>query len=78
MSMIFLAPPLNFSCANSSIPECSKECFEYNYDRSIFTETIKTTWNLVCEQEYWANFSQMIFMSGILIGNVLFGTLSDK
>lgn len=78
MSIIFLAPPLNFSCANNTIPKCSDECIEYNYDRSIFTETIKTTWNLVCQQEHWANISQMIFMSGILIGNVLFGTLSDK
>lgn len=78
MSIIFLAPPLNVSCANDTIPACSDECFEYNYDRSIFTETIKTTWNLVCQREQWANFSQTIFMAGILIGNVLFGTLSDK
>ncbi|KAJ6645259.1 Organic cation transporter protein [Pseudolycoriella hygida] len=78
MSIIFLAPPLNFSCANNTIPACSGECVEYNYDRSIFTETIKTTWNLVCGEEHWSNISQMIFMAGILIGNVLFGTLSDK
>lgn len=78
LSIIFLAPSLNFSCANSSIPKCSDECNAYDYDRSIFTETIKTTWNLVCEREHWANFSQMVFMSGILVGSVVFGTLSDK
>lgn len=78
MSIIFLAPPLNYSCTNITIAKCSDECLEYNYDRSIFTETIKTTWNLVCQQEHLANVSQMIFMSGILIGNVLFGTLADK
>ncbi|XP_037048393.1 organic cation transporter protein-like isoform X2 [Bradysia coprophila] len=78
LSIIFLAPSLNFTCANNSIAKCSDECVEYDYDRSIFTETIKTTWNLVCEQEHWANFSQTVFMSGILIGSFLFGTLSDK
>ena len=79
MSIIFIAPPVgNFSCVNASIDRCSKDCPEYAYNRSIFTETITTQWDLVCENSQMANASQMIFMFGILIGNILFGTLADK
>lgn len=78
MSTIFLAPNPNFTCANYSIEKCSPECTEHEYDRSVFRETIITTFDLICENEQWAKISQTIFMSGILVGSILFGTLSDK
>lgn len=78
MSIIFLAPKANFTCANSSIDKCSPDCVELEFDRSVFTDTIITTFNLVCQNEQWANISQTIFMSGILVGSILFGTLADK
>ena len=78
MSIIFLAPKPDFKCANYSIEKCSPDCDEYEFDRSVFQETIITTFNLVCQKEQWANFSQTIFMFGILVGNILFGTLADK
>lgn len=78
MSIIFLAPKPTFKCANYTIDKCSPDCTEYEYDRSVFEETIITTFNLVCHNEQWANISQTIFMSGILVGSILFGTLADK
>ncbi|XP_037050887.1 organic cation transporter protein-like [Bradysia coprophila] len=78
MSTIFLAPNPNFKCANYSIEKCSPDCAEYEYDRSVFSETIITTFDLVCQNEHWANTAQTIFMSGILVGSILFGTLADK
>lgn len=83
MAIIFLAPPVTYECNpsvdnnNESIPKCSEMCSEKIYDRSIFTETIITEWDLVCDQNQFANISQMIFMFGILFGNMLFGTLAD-
>ncbi|XP_037922446.1 organic cation transporter protein-like isoform X2 [Hermetia illucens] len=79
MAIIFLAPPIDSKCAvpaNASI--CSAECKQYSYDRRIFTETITTEWDLVCDSQYLAHLSQTIFMLGILLGNVLFGSWSDK
>lgn len=76
--IIFLAPPVAFQCADASISNCSSECPEIIYDRSVFSETIVTEWNLICGQSQWANTSQTIFMLGILLGSMLFGAWSDK
>lgn len=78
MSIIFLAPKADFKCANQQIDKCSSNCSEHEFDRTVFSETIITTFDLVCENEQWANISQTIFMSGILVGSILFGTLADK
>lgn len=46
--------------------------------RSLFTETIQSQWDLVCEKTQLANFAQTVTMLGILCGNMVFGILSDK
>lgn len=79
MSIIFIAPNIGFRCADPDIADkCSANCTEYEFDRSTFTETLQTTWNLVCQRAQLANLSQTIFMFGILVGNIVFGTLADK
>lgn len=78
MSIIFLAPKPEFTCANVTIDKCSAECPEYIYDRSVFEETIMTEWDLVCEKGKLANLSQTIIMFGILVGSMVFGSLADK
>lgn len=78
MSIIFIAPPAQFECANATIERCSAACPAHEFNRSVFTETIITQWDLVCDNAQLANVSQMMFMLGILLGNVLFGTIADK
>lgn len=78
MSIIFIAPPPTFKCINETIEKCSSSCPGYDYDRSVFSETIITKWNLVCDNAQLANISQLIFMFGIMFGNFLFGTMADK
>lgn len=78
MSIIFTAPPASFECFNTTIPKCAESCPAHEFDRTVFEETIITTWDLVCENAQWANVSQLIFMFGILLGNVIFGTIADK
>ncbi|CAH0752514.1 unnamed protein product [Diatraea saccharalis] len=83
MSIIFLAPPMNFTCAdNRSAGEFENSCFDnctsYKYDHSVFHETIISQWNLVCDREWLKNLTQTIFMLGILVGNMVFGHLSDR
>lgn len=78
-SIIFMAPNVPYKCANPDINDtCSAECTEYAFNRTIFTETIQMTWELVCSKKHLANASQTIFMFGILVGNMVFGTLADK
>lgn len=78
MSIIFLAPPVVFQCANASIDKCSADCPQILYDRAIFSETIITQWNLICDKSQLANTSQTIFMLGILCGSMIFGSWADK
>lgn len=79
MSIIFIAPPPSFTCVNESIVDkCSSDCPGYTYNRTVFTETIITKWDLVCHQSQLANVSQLIFMFGIMAGNFIFGTMADK
>ena len=73
------APAADFKCANESISDkCSKDCHEHEFNTTIFTKTIVTEWDLVCEDSHLANLSQTIFMLGILVGNMFFGALADK
>ncbi|XP_013173239.1 PREDICTED: organic cation transporter protein-like isoform X1 [Papilio xuthus] len=84
MSIIFLAPPMNFTCASSDNDFGSvclaeyKNCTDFQYDRSVFHETIISQWNLVCNREWLKSLTQTIFMLGILVGNMVFGHLSDR
>ncbi|XP_059619532.1 organic cation transporter protein isoform X2 [Phlebotomus argentipes] len=83
MSIIFLAPPIDYHCVepegfNGTLGRCDTKCNGHVFDRSVFQETITTQWNLICAQDQLANASQTIFMLGILIGNVVFGSLADK
>lgn len=78
LAIIFLAPPVEFNCTDTSLDKCDANCPSHDFDRSVFKETIITEWDLVCSRRYLSNLSQTIFMFGILIGNLLFGSLSDK
>ncbi|XP_058823488.1 organic cation transporter protein isoform X2 [Topomyia yanbarensis] len=79
MGIIFLGAAMNYTCAsNITLDRCSKQCTSWEYDTSVFSSTIVSEWDLVCEKAHLANLSQTIFMFGILVGGVLFGTLADK
>lgn len=74
-----MAPKVNYTCADSNVSDrCSADCGSYEFDRDTFTETIQMTWDLVCSRKHLANASQTVFMFGILVGNIVFGTLADK
>jgi MFS family permease len=78
LSIVFLAPPVNFSCESNMTDECSENCTKHIFDKTTFTETIITQWDLVCNRSYLASLAQTVTMLGILFGNMLFGYLSDR
>ncbi|XP_069695101.1 organic cation transporter protein-like isoform X1 [Periplaneta americana] len=53
-------------------------CQDWEYSRDIFQETIVTEWDLVCSQAVMTDIAQATFMSGVLIGNVVFGMAADR
>jgi MFS family permease len=78
LGIIFLGPNLDFTCTDPSLDRCDKSCSEHVFDNSTFTNTIQMEWDLVCERKSLANLSQMIFMFGILVGNMVFGAIADN
>ncbi|RZF46368.1 hypothetical protein LSTR_LSTR011152 [Laodelphax striatellus] len=70
---------LNFRKTNETCFRINGDsCTAWSFDKSTFTETIVTQWNLVCDREYLTAFTQTCVMAGILVGNIVFGVLADR
>ncbi|KAL0104853.1 hypothetical protein PUN28_016474 [Cardiocondyla obscurior] len=93
LSIIFLAPPTNFTCiapksaTNESMQlQCEvdvgngtiEKCTDFQYKKQIFINSIITEWNLVCDRQQLANFAQSCTMFGVLVGNLIFSTMADR
>ncbi|XP_030074681.1 solute carrier family 22 member 6-B [Microcaecilia unicolor] len=48
------------------------------FDDSIFSSSIVTEWELVCDLRSLKELAQSLFMAGVLIGALIFGGLSDR
>ncbi|XP_056382927.1 solute carrier family 22 member 20-like isoform X2 [Hyla sarda] len=48
------------------------------YDRSAFSSTIITEWDLVCNYRKMRQVAQSIYMAGVLAGAFVLGSLSDR
>ncbi|XP_076819847.1 organic cation transporter protein-like [Clavelina lepadiformis] len=53
-------------------------CQKWTYDRSVMRNTIVTDFSLVCGSTWARYISQSCFMLGVLLGNILFGSLADR
>ncbi|KPJ15486.1 Solute carrier family 22 member 5 [Papilio machaon] len=85
MAILFLTPKLNFWCIEFSNTSritdnstCYDDCLKYEYDPSPFENTIVSEWDLICSRSWLSSFTQTVLQSGILIGSILFGFLSDR
>ncbi|KAG9475555.1 hypothetical protein GDO78_003775 [Eleutherodactylus coqui] len=48
------------------------------YNLSIYTSTIVSEWDLVCEREWMKELAQSTYMAGVLFGAMLYGPLADR
>jgi len=56
----------------------ASKCIEWIYDNSVFERTVVTEFNLVCDSEYLKTLSKTTYMTGMLLGSLVFGWLGDR
>ena len=64
----------NMTCWSSESTQCSKWVF----DTSVFTSTVISEFEIICDSSYLRTFSTTIYMSGMLFGSFFFGWFGDK
>ncbi|XP_070622677.1 solute carrier family 22 member 6-A-like [Erythrolamprus reginae] len=71
---------LEFNSTGREPTEAKQEpCLDgWNYEGTVFTSTIVTEWDLVCDSRSLQQLAQSIYMAGVLVGAIVFGGLSDK
>ncbi|XP_069500856.1 solute carrier family 22 member 6-A-like isoform X2 [Ambystoma mexicanum] len=69
---------VNSTAANVSVMETEPCRDGWEYDQSVFTSTIITEWDLVCDRRSLKQFAQSIFMGGVLVGAFVYGGLADR
>ncbi|KAK3925872.1 Organic cation transporter protein [Frankliniella fusca] len=56
----------------------AEPCRNWEYNRTVFQETIVSEWDLVCTKSDLTSVAQMILMFGVLVGNIVFGAAADR
>ncbi|KAM8971308.1 solute carrier family 22 member 12-like [Sarcophilus harrisii] len=79
----FLHPQWQLLEPNTSDPNSSvagtEPCLDgWVYDQSNFTSSIVSEWNMVCDWLFLKPMTQSIYMAGIMIGALIYGSLSDR
>ncbi|XP_049872459.1 organic cation transporter protein-like isoform X2 [Pectinophora gossypiella] len=54
------------------------KCTDWDFDRSEVGNTIISEWDLVCDRASLTNLAEVVFLTGVGIGGVVGGWISDK
>uniref|UniRef100_A0A3Q3WZ60 Uncharacterized protein n=1 Tax=Mola mola TaxID=94237 RepID=A0A3Q3WZ60_MOLML len=69
LSVVFLA----------DTPQNRSGCLDgWEYDQSVYTSTVVSEWDLVCDDQWKKPLTSSVFFFGILIGSFISGQLSDR
>ncbi|XP_078481830.1 organic cation transporter-like protein [Ciona intestinalis] len=68
--------PPSTSCVNQSYPAIACDA-GYFFDTSVFTSTVNSEWNLVCDRKILGTMATSIYFAGMWTGAVVSGNLAD-
>ncbi|KAM3919835.1 solute carrier family 22 member 20-like [Leptodactylus fuscus] len=64
---------------NGTVKNNTEPCKDgWVYDRSVFSSTLVTEWDLICDHRKMRQVAQSIYMAGVLTGAFVLGSLSDR
>uniref|UniRef100_A0A3B5LCU2 Major facilitator superfamily (MFS) profile domain-containing protein n=1 Tax=Xiphophorus couchianus TaxID=32473 RepID=A0A3B5LCU2_9TELE len=67
--------PLDVNLSN--VPK--ESCLDgWEFDHSVYTSTIVSEWNLVCDESWKSPLTSSIFFCGVFTGSLISGQLSDR
>uniref|UniRef100_A0A8C2ZR70 Solute carrier family 22 member 21 n=1 Tax=Cyclopterus lumpus TaxID=8103 RepID=A0A8C2ZR70_CYCLU len=70
--------PVRSKCSRYSL-EALERCLDgWEYDRSVYTSTIISEWDLVCDNRWKKPLTSSVFFCGVLAGSFISGQLSDR
>lgn len=56
----------------------TRQCTQWEFNSSVFGETITGKWQLVCDRAQLANVAEMMFLAGVAVGGLVSGMVSDR
>lgn len=65
----------NNTCTVLKGGTCCEKCTDYNFSNRLTSAV--TEWDLVCDRKHLKAMTQSVYMGGLLVGSVVFSTLSD-
>ena len=74
----YTTSPRIYQCNSSNFNQSVElYCTKHVYDQSIYTSTVVSEWNLVCNESWKVPLIESMYFAGVMVGAPVFGVLAD-
>lgn len=73
--IVFIIPNADYTCLDDSSANSTNvcPCLNPQYDQSIMTSSVTSTWDMICERRSLGSLAQSVLQLGILGGSLIYG-----